>query len=48
VGLNKIAMKKAAIILALVFAAGILMTSCNKQACPAYSQVDTEQTENAG
>jgi hypothetical protein len=38
-------MKKAVIILAVVFAAGIILSSCNKQACPAYSQVDTEQTE---
>jgi hypothetical protein len=41
-------MKRAVIILAVVFAAGILLGSCNKQACPAYSQVDTEQTEQAG
>ncbi|MEN8155633.1 MAG: hypothetical protein ABFS10_01665 [Bacteroidota bacterium] len=41
-------MKRAAIILAVVFAAGILMTSCNKHACPAYTQVDTEQTEQTG
>jgi hypothetical protein len=41
-------MKKAVIILAVVFAAGILLSSCNKHACPAYSQVDTEQTEEVG
>lgn len=41
-------MKRAAIILAIVFAVGILMSSCNKQVCPAYSQADTEQTEPAG
>jgi len=41
-------MKRAVIILALVFAAGILLSSCNKQACPAYSQIDTEQTEQVG
>lgn len=41
-------MKRAAIIIAVVFAVGILMSSCNKQACPAYSQVDTEQTEPTG
>ena len=38
-------MKRAVIILAVVFAVGILMSSCNKQICPAYSQADTEQTE---
>jgi hypothetical protein len=37
-------MKRAVIILAVVFVVGILMSSCNKQVCPAYSQVDTEQT----
>ncbi len=41
-------MRKAVIILAVVFAAGILLSSCNKQACPAYSQVDTEQAEQLG
>ena len=41
-------MKRAVIIIAVVFAAGILMSACNKQACPAYSQVDTEQTEHVG
>ncbi len=38
-------MKREVIILAVVFAVGILVSSCNKQICPAYSQVDTEQTE---
>jgi len=41
-------MRRAVIILAVVFVAGILLSSCNKQACPAYSQVETEQTEHAG
>lgn len=41
-------MKRAVIILMVVFAVGILISSCNKQACPAYSHVDTEQTEPAG
>jgi hypothetical protein len=41
-------MKKALIILAVVFAAGIILSSCNKQVCPAYSQADTEQTETNG
>lgn len=41
-------MKRAVIILAVVFAAGIILSSCNKQACPAYTQVDTEQTEHDG
>jgi hypothetical protein len=40
-------MKRAVIIIVLVFAAGIIMSSCNKEACPAYSQADTEQVEPA-
>ena len=46
--IKNMAMKKTVIILAVVFAAGILSSSCTKHACPAYSQVDTEQTEHAG
>jgi hypothetical protein len=40
-------MKKLAYILVLVFAFGILLTSCNKKAnCPAYrGQVDQEQVD---
>jgi len=38
-------MKKAAILMIIALAASLIMSSCNKQACPAYSQVDTEQTE---
>jgi hypothetical protein len=38
-------MKRVVIIIAVVFAVGILVSSCNKQACPAYSMEDTEQTE---
>lgn len=41
-------MKRAMIIVAVVFAMGIVMSSCNKQACPAYSQADSEQTEQVG
>ncbi len=41
-------MRRAAIILAVVFAAGILLSSCNQHACPAYSQNDTEQSEQVG
>jgi hypothetical protein len=40
-------MKKLAYILVLVFALGILLSSCNKKAnCPAYrGQVDHEQVD---
>lgn len=41
-------MKKVVKIIAVVFAVGILVSSCNKQACPAYSHVDTELTEVTG
>jgi len=41
---NQLAMKRAVIIIVVVFAVGILISSCNKHVCPAYSQVDTEQT----
>ena len=41
-------MKRAAVIAVLVFTMGIILSSCNKQACPAYSQNDTEQTESVG
>ncbi len=39
-------MKKLAFILVVVFFLGVLLTSCNKKACPAYSQNNQEQTEN--
>jgi hypothetical protein len=41
-------MKRAAIIFVVVFAMGIVLSSCNKEACPAYSQQDTENFENLG
>ncbi len=39
-------MKKFSFILAIVFALGMLLASCNNKACPAYSQNDQEQSEN--
>ncbi len=41
-------MKRAVIIIAVIFAVGIVASSCNKQACPAYSQIETEQIETNG
>ncbi len=41
-------MKKAVLVTVIIFAIGIMMSSCNKHTCPAYSQNDTEQTEDAG
>ncbi len=41
-------MKKVAVILAVVFVTALALSSCNKEACPAYSQVDTEQPSQVG
>ena len=38
-------MKKIVVILAICLLAGTILSSCNKEACPAYSQADTEQAE---
>lgn len=39
-------MKKFSFILVVVFALGLLVTSCSHKACPAYSQDTQEQPEN--
>jgi len=41
-------MKKIALILVVVFITALVISSCNKEACPAYSQTDTEQSEQVG
>jgi PBP1b-binding outer membrane lipoprotein LpoB len=41
-------MKKIALILVVVFITALVISSCNKEACPAYSQADTEQSEQVG
>ncbi|HKK62530.1 MAG TPA: hypothetical protein VJ951_08215 [Bacteroidales bacterium] len=41
-------MKRAAVIIAIVFALGLALSSCNHEACPAYSQVDANQIESLG
>ena len=46
--LKKNVMKKAALLIVIVFALGLVMSSCSKEACPAYSQQDTDQFENVG
>ena len=39
-------MKKLAIICAACLVLGVILSSCNREVCPAYSsKVDTEQTE---
>jgi hypothetical protein len=37
-------MKKVAVILLVTFITMIVVSSCNKKECPAYSKVSTEQT----
>lgn len=41
-------MKKIAFILVIAFVTALVVSSCNKEACPAYSQADTEQTNQPG
>lgn len=38
-------MKKIIILVAICLFAGTVLSSCNKEICPAYSQIDTEQAE---
>lgn len=39
-------MKRITYVLVIVFTLGMLLASCNRKSCPAYSQNDQEQTEN--
>lgn len=39
---------KRTVMAVIIVAFCILMSSCNKKSCPAYSHQDTEQTENVG
>jgi PBP1b-binding outer membrane lipoprotein LpoB len=40
-------MKKLSYLLAVIFVLGMLLASCNRKVCPAYSHNDnTEQSEN--
>lgn len=41
-------MKKIAVILLVTFATALVISSCNKQSCPAYSQAETVQTSHNG
>lgn len=41
-------MKKVAVILVVIFVTALVVSSCNKEACPAYSNADTEQTNQVG
>ncbi len=37
-------MKKIAVILLVTFVTALVVSSCNKKECPAYSRADTEQS----
>jgi hypothetical protein len=37
-------MKKIAVILLVTFVTALVVSSCNKKQCPAYSKANTEQT----
>ncbi|MCX6301250.1 MAG: hypothetical protein NTW82_03620 [Bacteroidia bacterium] len=41
-------MKKFAVILLITFVTALVVSSCNKEACPAYSNVETEQPSQVG
>ncbi|HOU02807.1 MAG TPA: hypothetical protein PK719_08920 [Bacteroidales bacterium] len=41
-------MKKVAVVLLLAFVTMLVASSCNRNACPAYSKADTEQPERVG
>jgi hypothetical protein len=41
-------MKKVAFLLAAIFIIAILVSSCNKKECPAYSKSDTKQAGRVG
>jgi hypothetical protein len=41
-------MKKFAVVVIVIFFTVLVLSSCNKQACPAYSKADVRKTENIG
>lgn len=41
-------MKKFAVLLIVAFVIAIAASSCTKQACPAYSSTENDQTEQVG
>jgi len=41
-------MKKFAVLLIVAFVAALALSSCNREACPAYSSTDNGQTEQVG
>jgi hypothetical protein len=41
-------MKKIAVILLLTFVIALVVSSCNRELCPAYSKADVDRTEHIG
>ena len=41
-------MKKAFVILVVVFVTALIVSSCNKEVCPAYSKADPPKTTQVG
>jgi PBP1b-binding outer membrane lipoprotein LpoB len=41
-------MKKLAVILVITFISALVLSSCNRETCPAYSQAETEQAGHVG
>jgi len=38
-------MKRIVVLIAICLLAGTILSSCNKEVCPAYSKADVEQAE---
>jgi len=41
-------MKKSSLIFIITFVVALVASSCNKELCPAYTNAESEQTENVG
>ncbi len=41
-------MKKSAIILFIAFVVALVVSSCNRELCPAYTKAENDQTEQVG
>jgi hypothetical protein len=41
-------MKKFAVILLITIVTSLVISSCNKETCPAYSKADVQQSEHIG
>jgi hypothetical protein len=41
-------MKRIAVLLVITFIAALIVSSCNKEACPAYSKTETTQHSQVG